>query len=258
MTEQALAETPKAQIQASAAVTPMQMIQTAVQQGADIDKIAKLMALQERYEANEARKSWNQAMNALKANPPHVRKNNKVSYGSKGGRTEYQHATLDHMANAVSEAMTPHGLSFRWETNQDNGTIKVTCIVSHRDGHSERTTLSAGADQSGGKNSIQAVGSAVTYLQRYTLKAAVGIAEEGQDDDAATVNRATVERISQQQADQITARLSETESDRDRFLAALSPKLNARLNAIAEIPASGFDTAMRMIESNAQRKAAQS
>lgn len=195
MSDTALAEGPKKELRhtASSPVTPMQMLQTAVEQGADIDKLEKLMQLQERWESNEARKAWNQAMNALKANPPHVTKNRQVGYGSKGGRTEYRHASLDHMADAVSEAMSPHGLSFRWETKQENGEITVTCIVSHKDGHSERTTLSAGADNSGGKNSIQAVGSAVTYLQRYTLKAAIGIAEEDQDDDAQAVSRQPLE-----------------------------------------------------------------
>jgi hypothetical protein len=52
-------------------------------------------------------------------------------------------------------------------------------------GHSERTTLSATADTSGSKNSIQAIGSTVTYLQRYTLLAAVGLAAGGDDDGQA-------------------------------------------------------------------------
>ena len=49
----------------------------------------------------------------------------------------------------------------------------MTCVVSHRLGHSEENTLTAGRDESGNKNNIQAVGSTITYLQRYTLKAAL-------------------------------------------------------------------------------------
>lgn len=244
--------------QSSNTVTPMAMLNTAVQQGADIEKLEKLMALQERYEANEARKAWNQAMNALKADPPRVTKNKKVSYGSKGGRTEYDHATLDHMAGAVSNAMTPHGLSFRWETDQSNGQITVTCIVSHRDGHSERTTLTAGADQSGGKNSIQAIGSAVSYLQRYTLKAAIGIAEEDQDDDGAAT-RPGPERISDEQARQIEARLAETDTDRNVFLRVFAKRANCgQLHKLADIPASQCDFALQIIDNNYQKRQAQS
>jgi hypothetical protein len=57
------------------------------------------------------------------------------------------------------------------------------CIVEHRDGHSEDTSLTAQPDNSGKKNSIQAIGSTITYLQRYLLKLALGIAAS-KDDDA--------------------------------------------------------------------------
>ena len=84
----------------------------------------------------------------------------------------------------MNDALTKHDLSFRWET--DNGTeglIRVTCVLTHEMGHSERTMLQATPDTSGKKNPIQAIGSTVTYLQRYTLLAATGMAVQGQDDD---------------------------------------------------------------------------
>ena len=50
-------------------------------------------------------------------------------------------------------------------------------------GHSESTTLQSPPDASGGKNSIQAIGSAVTYLSRYTLLAITGLATGENEDD---------------------------------------------------------------------------
>jgi hypothetical protein len=51
-------------------------------------------------------------------------------------------------------------------------------------GHSEEGAVLEGApDTSGSKNSIQAVGSTVSYLERYTLLAATGLAAKDQDDD---------------------------------------------------------------------------
>ncbi len=92
--------------------------------------------------------------------------------------------------------MAALGLSFRWRTDSDDGVVKVSCIISHRDGHSEETTLSAKPDGSGSKNAIQAIGSAVTYLQRYTLKAALGIAAS-KDDDGAAAGRALDDKPAQ-------------------------------------------------------------
>ena len=52
-------------------------------------------------------------------------------------------------------------------------------------GHSESVTLDAFKEDSGTKNNIQAMGSSITYLERYTLFAATGLASEEQDDDGA-------------------------------------------------------------------------
>lgn len=159
-------------------VTPMGILQLAISQGADIDKLTKLMELQERWEANKARKAFNAAMAKFKANPPQISKNKHVKFGT----TEYDHATLDHVSERITSALSAVGISHKWAVQQKDGQISVSCVLTHELGHSESTTLMAGADGSGSKNAIQAIGSAVTYLQRYTLLAATGMAA-GIDDD---------------------------------------------------------------------------
>jgi hypothetical protein len=64
-------------------------------------------------------------------------------------------------------------------------------------GHSEETTLRAIPDTSGSKNSIQAIGSTVTYLQRYTLLAAVGMAAAGMDNDGRAADEEQKPKISE-------------------------------------------------------------
>lgn len=167
-------------------ITPDQMLAMAVEQGADIDKLEKLMALQERWEANQAKKAFVVAMNEFKSDPPKIIKDATVSYETDKGMTTYNHAKLSTICDVIGVALSSVGISFRWVTNQDGGVITVTCILTHGFGHSEETTLRSTPDSTGGKNSIQAVGSAVTYLQRYTLLAAVGLAAEDQDTDGVT------------------------------------------------------------------------
>ena len=164
-------------------MTPMSVIQLAVQQGASVEQLSKLMDLQERYEATEARKEFVAALNAFKAEPPALTKNKQVSFGQ--GKTSYKHATLDQVSGVIGAALSKVGISHRWDTEQlDGGAIRVTCVLTHARGHSERTVLQASPDASGSKNSIQAVGSTVTYLQRYTLLSATGMAvSDGTDDD---------------------------------------------------------------------------
>lgn len=230
---------------AVAPMTPMEMISRAVANGADISTVEKLIALQERMEATEARKAYDAAMTEFKANPPNVMKNRHVSFETQKGKTEYNHATLDNVCDIIGPALAEHGISHRWETeNLDQGIIKVTCILTHAMGHMTRTPLQSTPDASGGKNHIQALGSTVTYLQRYTLLAAAGIAVQGQDDDGAQGQKD--HPITMDQVTQLQDGLAETGADIAAFCKYM------RVNALAEITMSGFGRASAAID--AKRK----
>jgi hypothetical protein len=171
--------------QAIAMPTPATLLQMAVQQGADLDRLERLMALQERWESNEAKKEFTAAMAAFKSNPPEIFKDKLVGFENKDGSfTGYKHATLGNVVEKIVAGLAKVGVSHKWSLRQSNGQMAVTCILTHRMGHSDETTMEAGADVSGKKNSIQAVASTVSYLQRYTLLAATGLATQDQDDDA--------------------------------------------------------------------------
>jgi hypothetical protein len=163
------------------APTPMAMIQRAVELNTDIDKLTKLMDLQERWEKNEARKAFVAAMTEFKKNPPTIIKNKHVSFKE----TEYDHATLDHVCEQITQGLGAVGISHRWDVDQKDGRIKVTCILTHSMGHSETTALDGPPDATGSKNALQAIGSTVSYLERYTLFAATGLAAKNQDNDGA-------------------------------------------------------------------------
>jgi hypothetical protein len=180
-----LVEMPQAAaLPAVAAPTPSHLLQMAVQQGADLEKLERLMALQERWEANEARKAYTLAMNDFKATPIDIYKRKLVGYKTKqGGVVGYSHAELSDVTEAIGPVMAKHQLSYRWNVTQGQGLITVECIVTHAMGHSERISMSAPPDTSGQKNAIQQTASAVTYLQRYTLLAITGMSTKGMDDD---------------------------------------------------------------------------
>ena len=199
------------------AVTPMAMLQVAVEKGASVEQLERLMALQERWEANEAKKEFVAAMTRFKENPRVIEKNATVDFPSAKGRTHYKHATLANVCDVIGPALSEVGISHRWETEQlDSGMIRVTCVLTHARGHSERVWLQAGRDDSGNKNSIQAVGSTITYLERYTLKAALGLAEADQDDDAQKAET-VVPVISEEQAHNLRALIAEVKADEKAF-----------------------------------------
>lgn len=175
----AVLERPQSAAVVTQAVTPMAMIQLAVQQGADIDKLTKLMDLQERWEKNEARKAFNEAFAAFKAEAVQVLRNKEVTAGPLSGKS---YAELFSVVDAVTPALSRHGLSASWKlTKDDRDWIEVTCILKHVLGHYEAVAMGGPPDAGGAKNKIQERASTITFLERYSLKAICGVAERGDD-----------------------------------------------------------------------------
>lgn len=154
----------------------------ALDPNSDLDKLERMLAMKERLDAQNARVAFSRSLSEARAEIPPIIKDATVDFTSTKGRTHYKHETLAGIAKQIDPILSKHGLSYRFRTDQGNGGVKVTCIIEHASGHSEETSLSGAPDQSGNKNGFQAVGSAVTYLQRYTLKAALGLSAEVDDD----------------------------------------------------------------------------
>lgn len=165
----------------------MRLIEIAVNNGADITQLEKLMDLQERYEANQAKKEFNAAMSQFQAMLPVIEKLGIVDYTTSKGRTFYQYAKIEDIAKAIQPALKETGLSYRFTQSQDNGIITVRCIVTHQSGHSEYSELVSSPDISGGKDQLKSIASAISYLRRYTLTGILGIVVGGEDDDGDSV-----------------------------------------------------------------------
>lgn len=185
----------------------MQLLRTAVARGASIDELDRLIALKERMEASDAKQAFTAAMVQFKRNPPKILTNKTGTVRPKDDSKqgfEYRYADLAAVCDKVIEALAAVQISHHWTTAQEGHFVHVTCTLTHELGHSISTTLMASPDDSGGKNRIQAIGSAVTYLRRYTLLAITGVAveSEGDDDGAGGITAADRAEL-RAQADQL-------------------------------------------------------
>lgn len=163
---------------------PQGLITLAIQNNIDIDKLERLLALKDRHDAALANKAFLSAMSSFQKDVPEITKSKTVDFQTKtGGRTSYKYAELGSIDDAIKEKMAANGLSKRWELVEEGDKIICTCIISHVDGHNERTTMSSLKDTSGSKNDIQSKASAITYLQRYTLIGALGLTTASEDND---------------------------------------------------------------------------
>lgn len=168
-----------AQSLVSATPTPSDLLRLAIDKGADLDRLERLMDLQAKWEAGQARKAFTAAMTDLKSRNLTVRKDKSVSFSG----TAYTHASLAEVVETVVRHMADAGLSHRWTIKQDGKQITVACVITHELGHSESVEFTAAPDDSGKKNAIQQVASTITYLERYTLMAACGLAARDMPDD---------------------------------------------------------------------------
>lgn len=220
------------------ASTPMELLARALERGADLSMVEKLMDLSERHDKGLARKAFDAAVADAKAEIPVIIKNRK------GHNSKY--ADLGAFAAAVNPVLAKYGLSYRYRSEQEGAAIRVTCVLSHRDGHSEETTLSGGADNTGNKNSIQAIASTLTYLQRYTLKLALGLADSEGDDDGASADGD--EPVSAEQLEEIRSKLETSGADIEAFCRYL------KVEALPDIRKSQYPAALAAIAQKLKAK----
>lgn len=157
-----------------------------LQAGGTIEQMRDILALQREFEAGEARKAFVVAMARFKQNPPEILKDKRVYFESTKGVTDYWHATLGNVAQAIIEGLAKVGISHSWNPVRKGDRVHVTCTLTHELGHSESIELDGPLDNSGLKNALQQAQSTITYLMRYTLLAITGLAVRDEilpDDD---------------------------------------------------------------------------
>ena len=226
--------------------SPMELAQSFLTSGGDIANLEKMLELEEKYEARQAKKAYTKAVADFKANPPKIIKDKRVDFTSQKGRTAYNHASLGNVTDTINKGLGEHGFSVAWPLEQNEGKIKVTCVITHEAGHSENTSLEAPFDNTGNKNGIQAMGSTVAYLQRYTVLSLTGLATHDQDDDGKRYP-AKEKPISGKQVSQIVDMINETEADEMNFLKWIGAE------SVETIPAKLFGKAISGLKAKVKK-----
>lgn len=185
---------------------------------ASVERANQAFEFYQKVQADQARKAFDAAMADAKAEIPPILKNRTVDFTSQKGRTNYRHEDLGEIARTVDPILSKYGLSYRFRTlAEPNEPIRVICRVTHRLGHVEENSLPGPRDDSGNKNSLQAIGSTLTYLQRYTLKAALGLAASN-DDDARNADQSATDVVTDTQAAELRDLITKTGTNLDTFL----------------------------------------
>jgi len=233
--------------------TPVDLINTIITKGGDLSQLAQLMELQEKWEAKQAKANFNHARQKFMDEVKTVVKN-KEGFG-------YFFASLDNIAKTIKPVLDKCNLYYSWDTDFVDGIVHVTCVISHVDGHEQRTKLAGGPDTSGKKNSIQAIGSTTSYLQRYTLVSALGLVISDQDSDLNVDDdgdggqkvvpiKKNKNVIDKEQVEEILELIAKTKADTIKFCN------HHKISSVAEMPAEQFEDCKTSLKTIAAQKKA--
>lgn len=206
---------PVVQSEASAIV---QMIERAASNPAvDIDKMERLLQMQERVLDRRAEAAYSAALAEMQPELPVIGERGGIK--DRNGNIQSTYAKWDDINEAIKPALARHGFSLTFELGREEGQIFVTGVLRHREGHKEKTTIHLPLDTSGSKNAVQAVGSSTSYGQRYTARALLNLtsrfAEDRDDDGRASGGSVTV---SDEEADEIRDLATKAKVSIDKFL----------------------------------------
>ncbi len=199
----------------------------------DIDKMERLVLMQREMLAAQKEQAFNDAMARAQSEMC------AVAADASNPQTRSRYASYFALDKAVRHIYTKHGfaLSFDTEPSAQPNHILVVCYVSCA-GHTRKYRVDMPADGKGAKGGdvmtlTHASGSAMTYGQRYLLKAIFNIAI-GSDDDGNAAGKPVKQTVSPEAADkmraQITALITETKMPIDKFLTW------AKAESISDIP----------------------
>ena len=150
-----------------------------------------------------------------------------------------KYADLAEVLNTVRPVFSENGLSIIQSTEFDGALVSVTTTIAHKDGG----YVSSKASCVPSKTDAQGVGSATTYLRRYSLASACGVAQEDDDGNSSAHNGKPVARINEKQEVELSDYIEATNTDRAKMLAYFKVK------ALSELTSAQAVQAMNMIKS---------
>lgn len=192
---------------------PLVLLQGMIDKGADPEALKKLMDLADRWQQNQAKMAFSDAMNAAQAEMPIVVRDAKNDKG-KG------YAKLETVASVMRPVYTRHGfsLSYSQEPCDLAGHCTIALKVSHKSGHYEmhyiRNIAIDGTGPKGGAvmNATQGMGSTISYAKRYLALMAFNVTIADEDTDGSYGNA-----ISPSQLDEILTLAREIKDSGKKF-----------------------------------------
>lgn len=212
----------------------------------DIDKLERLLEMQERVHARQAEAAFNQALNSAQAEM------RPISTNATNPQTKSRYATFDKLDSALRPIYTKHGFSLSFDEGDSPKPehVRVICYVSHIGGHSRTYHRDMPADGKGAKGGdvmtkTHAAGAAGSYGARYLLKGIFNVAVGEGDTDGNT--NVPTEKASAAQVKSIRDLLNVKGRNEARFIAYVNSNCGYEVASLEDIRAADFEAVMKVL-----------
>ncbi len=150
-----------------------------------VEKLERLIALNERMMDRTAASEFIAAYDAMVLDVPVISKKGVIK--NKSGAVQSRYAKFEDIQRVIKPILKRFGFSLSYRTEwPDKLVAEVVGVLTHSGGHMRESRFRSPADDSGGKNAIQGLGSANAYGRRYVTIDLLNIVCEGVDDDGRT------------------------------------------------------------------------
>lgn len=165
-------------------LNPQALIQTAMEKGAGIEVLERLVALRKEVTAEHAREAWHAAMAGFQKSCPSISRDREAKVRTRTGASySYKYSSLGSMLKVALPHMSQQGLTVTWQQKISENSVGVNCRIAHELGHFEESGwVFMPIDRGTGSSAAQQVGSALTYARRYSFQGIAGLAPDDDDD----------------------------------------------------------------------------
>jgi len=150
----------------------------AIQKGLPVETMKELLAMRKELKDEYAKEQFFISLAKFQSECPVIEK--KKEAGS--GNFKYKYAPLESIIKQVGKHLINNGFSYTFDTEEIDGKIISICYAHHTATHTKSATVKVPVD-SGRMNSIQQVGSSISYGSRYAFQNAFGIRTGDEDND---------------------------------------------------------------------------
>lgn len=204
----------------------------------DIDKLERLIAMQERIQTRDAEMAFNKALNAAQSEM------RPIAANAANPQTRSRYATFDKLDRVLRPIYTLHGFSLSFDEGESPKPdhVRVLCYVSHVGGHTRTYHRDMPADGKGAKGGdvmtkTHAAGAAGSYGARYLLKGIFNVSV-GEDDTDGNLPARHVPLIDDAQWSELVQMIEASKADTQAFCTAYN------IASLKELPAASFANAI--------------